>query len=83
MMLIYAAAATLVLSLTGWIAYAIAVFFVLAPFVAGFGLDERTADIILGLALLPAPVVLSGWVFRRVVAVERRRAAATPTSAES
>lgn len=74
-MLIYAAAVTLVISLVGWIAYAVVAFFVLAPFVAGFGLVERTADIVFGVVLLPLPVFLSIWVFRRVTAVERRRAA--------
>ena len=76
MLFVYAAAATLVMSLAGWIAYAIAAFFVLAPFAAGFGFSERTADIVLGIVLLPAPVILSIWVFRRVVRVERARLAA-------
>lgn len=76
MMLLYAAATTLVLSLAAWIAYAVAAFFVLAPFAASFGISEITADIVLGLILLPVPAGVSVWVFRRVLSVERRRAAA-------
>ncbi len=80
-MLIYAAAATLVISMAGWIAYAIAAFFVLAPFVAGFGLADRTSAIIFGLVLLPLPVGLSIWVFRRINAVERNLADSQPDAA--
>ena len=79
-MLIYAAAVTLVISLAGWIGYAIVAFFVLAPFAVGFGLADPTANIVFGGVLLPLPALLSIWIFRRVTAVERHRTANTATN---